>query len=132
MHWLSVIGAECLYRLKHSGNIAARGGRQSEYPWGDTLLEGGYYHANTWQGRFPYENTGLDGFIGTAPVYEFLPNDFGLYQMIGNVWEWCRNPRYTLLASFNEDDYELGYKRRSMLSEEVPFYVIVLIVIDTE
>lgn len=86
---------------------AARGGRQSEYPWGDTLLEGGYYHANTWQGRFPYENTALDGFIGTAPVYEFLPNDFGLYQMIGNVWEWCRNPRYTLLASFNEDDYEL-------------------------
>lgn len=86
---------------------AARGGRQSEYPWGDTLLEGGYYHANTWQGRFPYENTGLDGFIGTAPVYEFLPNDFGLYQMIGNVWEWCRNARYTLLASFNEDDYEL-------------------------
>lgn len=86
---------------------AARGGRQSEYPWGDTLLEGGYYHANTWQGRFPYENTASDGFIGTAPVYEFLPNDFGLYQMIGNVWEWCRNPRYTLLASFNEDDYEL-------------------------
>lgn len=63
---------------------AARGGRQSEYPWGDTLLEGGYYHANTWQGRFPYENTVSDGFIGTAPVYEFLPNDFGLYQMIGN------------------------------------------------
>jgi formylglycine-generating enzyme required for sulfatase activity len=44
---------------------------------------------NVWQGRFPEHNTGEDGYVGTAPVTAYPPNGYGLYQMTGNVWEWC-------------------------------------------
>jgi formylglycine-generating enzyme required for sulfatase activity len=68
---------------------AARGGlERCRYPWGDELTPGGKHRMNVFQGRFPSENTGDDGFLGTAPVDAFPPNGFGLYNVTGNVWEW--------------------------------------------
>jgi sulfatase modifying factor 1 len=70
--------------------FAARGGLvQKKYPWGDELYPSGEHHCNIWQGEFPTENTVEDGYIGTAPVKSFPPNNYGLYQVAGNVWEWC-------------------------------------------
>ena len=69
---------------------AARGGLAgSKYSWGDDLRPGGKPAANWWQGHFPDKNTGEDGFTGRAPVKSFPPNGYGLYEMAGNVWEWC-------------------------------------------
>ncbi|MDU0364335.1 formylglycine-generating enzyme family protein [Rhizobium sp. 25PS6] len=69
--------------------FAARGGLDgAEFVWGDELTPGGKHMANTWQGDFPYRNTLDDGFEYTAPVSSFPPNDYGLYDMAGNVWQW--------------------------------------------
>jgi formylglycine-generating enzyme len=69
---------------------AARGGRTGEhYPWGAELEPGGEHRMNVFQGRFPGENTCADGYAGTAPVDAYEPNGYGLYNMTGNVWEWC-------------------------------------------
>ena len=70
--------------------FAARGGlEQKTYPWGDELTPGGEHRCNIWQGRFPDQDTGDDGHLGTAPALSFPPNGFGLYNTSGNVWEWC-------------------------------------------
>ena len=69
--------------------FAARGGLEgAAYVWGDELTPSGAYRANTWQGEFPWQNLARDGFERTAPVRAFAPNDYGLFQMAGNVWEW--------------------------------------------
>lgn len=68
---------------------AARGGLAgARFTWGDEPQHPDRLMANTWQGRFPYLNTGADGWVGTAPVRSFPPNGFGLYEMTGNTWEW--------------------------------------------
>lgn len=70
--------------------LAARGGLdQARFPWGDEFTPGGEHRCNTWQGVFPVRNTAEDGYAGTAPVDAFAPNGFGLYNVAGNVWEWC-------------------------------------------
>jgi formylglycine-generating enzyme len=69
--------------------FAARGGLDgAEFAWGDEFTPGGKQMANTWQGAFPGENMKLDGYERTSPVTTFPPNGYGVYDMIGNVWEW--------------------------------------------
>ena len=82
----------------------ARGGlEQKKYSWGDELRPAGKPVANWWQGNFPDRNTGEDGFVGRAPVESFPANGYGLYDVTGNVWEWC--------ADWYADDYYLKSAR---------------------
>ena len=71
---------------------ASRGGIEgARYPWGNDLLDAhtGRWQCNIWQGAFPTNNLGEDGWLTTAPVKTFVPNGFGVWQTVGNVWEWC-------------------------------------------
>jgi formylglycine-generating enzyme required for sulfatase activity len=85
---------------------AARGGLDGAvFPWGDELLPDDGHRMNVWQGTFPTHNTCDDGYHGTAPVHAFAPNGYGLYNMTGNVWEWCA------------DWHDPGYYGRSPASD---------------
>lgn len=72
---------------------AARGGLEgAPFAWGDEETPEGRWMANTWQGEFPWQNLRLDGHPGTSPIGSFPPNGYGLFDMIGNVWEWICDP----------------------------------------
>ena len=72
---------------------AARGGlTRATYPWGDDFNPSGKVMANTWHGRFPYENLATPGSERTSPVKRFPPNNYGLFDVAGNVWEWTSTP----------------------------------------
>jgi formylglycine-generating enzyme len=88
--------------------LAARGGLDgASYAWGEDFTPSGKHMANTWQGEFPWQNLGTDGFEGSAPVGQFPPNGFGLFDITGNVWEWtddwyeARHSAVPCCASFN-------------------------------
>ncbi|MGG1555357.1 formylglycine-generating enzyme family protein [Paenibacillus ferrarius] len=86
--------------------FAARGGLvQKRYPWGDELKPDGKHMCNIWQGKFPVKNNKSDGYAGTAPVHSFEPNGYGLYNVSGNVWEWC--------ADWFSPNYHLKEKREN-------------------
>lgn len=71
---------------------ASRGGLSGKlFPWGDSLLVDDSHQANIWQGEFPHLNTNEDGYFGTAPVDSFAANNFGLFNTVGNVWEWTQD-----------------------------------------
>ena len=80
---------------------AARGGLVGKkYAWGDEIPSNGKRVANWWQGVFPEKDTGEDGYKGRAPVGSYPPNGYGIYDITGNVWEWCAD-------WFDEDYYEM-------------------------
>jgi formylglycine-generating enzyme required for sulfatase activity len=95
---------------------AARGGLvQKKFPWGDELTPNDQHRCNIWQGEFPGYNSMEDGYLGTAPVNSFMPNDYGLYNMVGNVWEWCSDwfsPDHHITANRNNP--------RGPISQPVP------------
>jgi formylglycine-generating enzyme required for sulfatase activity len=82
---------------------ASRGGLDgARYPWGEERDE---TRMNIWQGVFPVENTLEDGYLTTAPVRSYDPNAYGLWQTVGNVWEWCADwwdPRYYAVSPEND------------------------------
>ena len=101
--------------------FAARGGRSGDlYAWGNDLQQDGKFQANIYQGEFPVEgkDTGADGFQGIAPVKQYAPNPFGLYDIGGNVWEWTRD-------WYRHDYYETlaktGEVARNPQGPDVPF-----------
>jgi len=84
--------------------FAARGGKAGNlYAWGNQLKPDGKYMANIFEGSFPNDDNAADGFKGIAPVKQFAPNAYGLYDIAGNVWEWCndwyRSDYYETLAA---------------------------------
>lgn len=92
--------------------FAARGGlKDKRYSWGDDVPSGQNIKANLWQGGFPYHNDKVDGFDLAAPVKSFAPNGYGLYEIIGNVWEWCSD-------WYRPDTYEKD-KQKGVVSNPV-------------
>lgn len=92
---------------------AGRGGlSDATYPWGDEDIEKGAPKGNTWQGKFPVSNTKWDGFGRLACTKQFKPNGYGLYDMAGNVWEWC--------SDWYRPDYYGSFNGRTMVNPTGP------------
>jgi formylglycine-generating enzyme len=104
--------------------FAARGGLdEAEFAWGDELTPGGRHMANTWQGEFPWQNLAADGHEWTSPVGFFPPNGYGLFDMIGNVWEWTADyyqPYDRLGTMRSRLDNPSGGRRGDSHDPEVP------------
>ncbi|MDP3673802.1 MAG: formylglycine-generating enzyme family protein [Novosphingobium sp.] len=107
--------------------FAAKGGVDFDYAWGDELAPGGTMLANYWQGLFPYANQCLDGWDRTSPVRSFPANGYGLYDMIGNTWEWTadwwsepRTVRKTKSGACCTLDNPRGGRRRESLDPLQP------------
>ena len=88
--------------------FAARGGLQDKiYPWGDEPVNNGHEKMNSWEGKFPYQNDMKDKYFTAAPVATYQANGYGLYDMSGNVWEWCNDwydaNYYKTLGSFTDN-----------------------------
>ncbi|CAM3727248.1 formylglycine-generating enzyme family protein [Erysipelothrix urinaevulpis] len=100
--------------------VAAKGKTDNtKFYWEiDDLVPNGKYVCNTFQGDFPRENDCLDGYLGTAPVKTYEPNQYGLYQMIGNVWEWCSNPRGVPLDYFKNNTGRDIFKEHNRFNDE--------------
>lgn len=93
---------------------AAMGGLEDPiYPWGNEPAQAAASMANFWQGIFPFRNDTLDGYYGTAPVRSFPPNGYGLYDMAGNVWEWCQD-------RYRADTYRLEQDPASLSDPKGP------------
>jgi len=92
---------------------AARGGAQNKiYPWGNEHISVGKAKANSWEGNFPNQNTAKDGFKALAPVKSFAANGYKLYDMGGNVWEWC--------ADWYRNDYYQTFKTNKAINPQGP------------
>lgn len=101
--------AECRLPSEIEWEYAARGGKEHLlYPWGNELEQDGKHWCNIWQGDFPTQNTALDGYSDVAPCYQYEPNSYGLYQMIGNVWEWCHHKAYLPYSFLKQHQKQLG------------------------
>ncbi len=93
--------------------FAARGGLiNNNYPWGNEHVNEGKAKTNSWEGNFPYNNEKKDGFITAAPAKRYAPNGYGLYDMAGNVWEWC--------ADFYDAAYYETLKNTTTLNPQGP------------
>lgn len=91
---------------------AARGGQQDpKYPWGNLPASEANKMANYYQGLFPYKDVASDGFTGTAPVGSFPENGYGLYDMAGNVWEWCQDKYHFQAYSLSRSEKVLSNPR---------------------
>lgn len=97
--------------------FAARGGLEgATYAWGEEFTPNGRQMANTWQGEFPWQNLRLDGYAGTAPVAQFPPNGYQLFDMIGNVWEWTTDwysPHHPAQKTCCSGAVSRGYREQS-------------------